>query len=108
MYTQYRYPTVHVNYEMVQSSSVSKIGYSKHSVTSQTSHDEHDLESAYATSFPWKLHQLLSVEDNHTAVNWLSHGKAFRVEDPQRFSNEIVPHYFKRKSYLLNFIIKCL
>jgi hypothetical protein len=67
-----------------------------------------ELDSTYTSSFPYKLYQLLAAPENHDAVNWLSHGKAFRVEDPYRFSNEIVPHYFKRKlllSYLL--ILQC-
>ena len=56
-----------------------------------------DIDQAYTSSFPWKLYHLLNLPENHEIVNWLPHGKAFRVEDPSRFSHEIVPHYFKRK-----------
>lgn len=107
MYTQYQYPNFDVNSKMNSNSIVSKqgnisrgIGFTTNAVTSKTLDAENEMELSYSTSFPWKLYQLLSVEENQSAVNWLSHGKAFRVENPQRFSNEIVPHYFKRKNII--------
>jgi hypothetical protein len=51
------------------------------------------------TSFPWKLYHIIDAESDEI-IEWLSHGKSFRVNDPTRFANEIVPYYFKRESEL--------
>jgi len=36
--------------------------------------------------------------ENSDVVRWMSHGLAFKVFDSDRFTEEIIPKYFKRKS----------
>lgn len=45
-------------------------------------------------SFPEKVYQLLQNESQEV-VRWLSHGLAFKIIDPERFSSEILPKYFR-------------
>ena len=101
MYSQYIYDSSHT---MIPASVITKSGNVTRGTgfvfpNNNTIHttDSSELDASYTSSFPFKLYQLLSSQENHGAVNWLNHGKSFRVEDPHRFANEIVPHYFKRK-----------
>lgn len=50
-------------------------------------------------SFPLKLFALLEQEGEETTdlIKWVQHGYCFRIIDPDRFSSELVPRYFKRK-----------
>lgn len=45
-------------------------------------------------SFPEKMFQILDSESPEV-VHWLSHGLAFKVVDPWRFSIEVLPKYFR-------------
>lgn len=60
-------------------------------------------EGAGAKTFPEKLMSLLSksVVDNEIAesICWLDHGKSFVVCNPEKFSKEILPTYFKQAKY---------
>ena len=52
-------------------------------------------------SFPAKLYNLLETSDK-SIIDWLPHGKAFRVFDLDKFVTIIMPSYFKRKfSFLI-------
>jgi hypothetical protein len=56
-------------------------------------------ETDYANStlsFPHKLYILLEM-DSSDLIKWQSHGLCFKIEDPEKFADEIVPKYFKRK-----------
>jgi len=46
-------------------------------------------------SFPQKLFILLEV-DKTGLITWASHGMCFRIEDPDKFAEDIVPRYFKQ------------
>lgn len=48
-------------------------------------------------TFPIKLYALLYY-DHGVGIDWLSHGLAFRVRDTNKFINDIMPRYFKRKN----------
>lgn len=47
-------------------------------------------------SFPAKLYNLLETSDK-SIIDWLPHGKAFRVFDLDKFVDIVMPSYFKRK-----------
>lgn len=47
-------------------------------------------------SFPQKLFILLEI-DTSGLIAWASHGMCFRIEDPDKFAEDIVPRYFKRE-----------
>lgn len=49
-----------------------------------------------SVSFPQKLYALMSKEDGKV-VRWASHGFAFTISDQDKFVDEIIPKYFKRK-----------
>jgi hypothetical protein len=58
--------------------------------------DEARQNFLLSASFPKKLYDLVTNCDPNV-VTWEEHGKAFRIVDPDRFSNEILPFYFRRK-----------
>jgi hypothetical protein len=53
--------------------------------------------------FPIKLHDMLDEVTKNSAsrgvVSWRSHGKAFRVHQPEVFARAIMPHYFNQTKY---------
>ena len=52
-------------------------------------------------SFPWKLYMMLdAVEQTNQQhiVSWMSHGKAFKVHNPQLFAHYIMPECFSNSS----------
>jgi hypothetical protein len=64
--------------------------------------EEGERKSFLATaSFPKKLFNLVSTGDNDI-VRWEEHGKAFRITEPERFAEEVLPLYF-RHSKLTSF-----
>jgi len=56
-------------------------------------------------TFPMKLLQILSRDDISDIITWMPHGRSFIFIDPERFTNEILPNYF-RKSKFSSFIRK--
>lgn len=50
-------------------------------------------------NFPQKLFDLLQVGFHSDVVKWLPGGTAFIVVDKRRFTNEILPNYFKDSQY---------
>ena len=55
-----------------------------------------------AATFPMKLHAMLSdavAMHFSDVVCWLPGGQAFKVLDPKRFSEEIMPRYFNQTKY---------
>ena len=55
----------------------------------------------YVVPFPYRLHEMLSdVDAKHdcSIVSWLPDGKHFKVHDPLRFVQEVIPSAFKQKS----------
>lgn len=55
----------------------------------------------YVVPFPYRLHEMLSdVDAKHdtSIVSWLPDGHHFKVHDPLRFVEEVIPSAFKQKS----------
>jgi len=55
----------------------------------------------YVVPFPYRLHEMLSdVDANHDSsiVSWLPDGRHFKVHDPRRFVEIVIPSAFKQKS----------
>jgi HSF-type DNA-binding len=56
------------------------------------------LPGALCSTFPQKLFAMSQQEfDEGEVINWLPHGLAFKVVDSDKFSEEVIPKYFKRK-----------
>jgi len=55
----------------------------------------------YVVPFPYRLHEMLSdIDAKHDSsiVSWLPDGKQFKVHNPRRFVEEVIPSAFKQKS----------
>mmetsp|Transcript_24795 Transcript_24795/g.68348 ORF Transcript_24795/g.68348 Transcript_24795/m.68348 type:complete len:419 (+) Transcript_24795:219-1475(+) len=55
----------------------------------------------YVIPFPYRLHEMLSTVDTQhdsSIVSWLPDGKHFKVHDPRRFVESVIPSAFKQKS----------
>ena len=55
----------------------------------------------FLSPFPFRLHKMLSdVEERGDAsiVSWMPDGLHFKVHNPKRFVEEIIPKAFKQKS----------
>jgi HSF-type DNA-binding len=52
--------------------------------------------------FPQALHKLLddaSINGFDDIISWDSHGRSFRIQDPPRFVEEVMPKYFNQSRY---------
>ena len=47
------------------------------------------------SNFPQKLYALMELEPSDI-VCWTERGLSFRVVDPEKFAEEVVPKYFRR------------
>ena len=53
----------------------------------------------YVVPFPYRLHEMLSDEKHDSSiVSWSPSGRHFKVHDPQRFVESVIPSAFKQKS----------
>lgn len=55
----------------------------------------------YVVPFPFRLHEMLcNVESKYNSlfVSWLPDGKHFKIHDPRRFLEVVIPSAFKQKS----------
>jgi HSF-type DNA-binding len=55
----------------------------------------------YVVPFPYRLHKMLSdveCRGDASIVSWQPDGRHFKVHDPQRFVETIIPNEFKQKS----------
>lgn len=50
-------------------------------------------------SFPMKLFEVLQTNQHFDILRWVPSGKAFVILDKTRFTNEILPKYFKKAQY---------
>lgn len=48
---------------------------------------------------PQRLLQMLNDEENQPIVSWLPHGKGWVIHNKQRFSDFILPKYFKKSKF---------
>jgi hypothetical protein len=54
------------------------------------------------SSFSWQLYQMLADAESYdfqSIISWQPHGRAFRVHDPEKFEQMILPSYFKSSKY---------
>lgn len=49
-----------------------------------------------ALHFPAKIYQILESE-SPDIIRWQANGTAFRIVDHERFEQDILPKYFRRK-----------
>lgn len=57
--------------------------------------------------FPQRLFALLENEARHGIICWANEGLCVRIVDENRFAEEVIPKYFKRKNNV-NFMILTL
>jgi hypothetical protein len=53
-------------------------------------------------TFPWKLHEMLELADQEgfdSVVSWLPDGRSFKVYNPVKFVEEIMPNFFLQSKY---------
>ncbi|KAL3938137.1 MAG: hypothetical protein SGBAC_006883, partial [Bacillariaceae sp.] len=48
-------------------------------------------------NFPAKLHLILSTPEFVDAICWLPHGRAWRVQQPERLEKDILPQFFQHQ-----------
>jgi len=53
------------------------------------------------TTFPQKLHEIISDEANHDTIRWVNDGAAFKVLNSEAFEANIVRKHFRRKLSIL-------
>ena len=46
-----------------------------------------------------KLFKILENKENNHLIHWSKDGKSINIRDPYRFSNKILPKYFKHNNY---------
>jgi hypothetical protein len=55
--------------------------------------------AAPTTSFPTKLHKILSTPDCNEYIDWLPHGRAFRILKAKGFEEHVLPKFFRSSRY---------
>jgi hypothetical protein len=55
--------------------------------------------AAPTTSFPTKLHKILSTPDCNEYIDWLPHGRAFRILKAKCFEEHVLPKFFRSSRY---------
>mmetsp|Transcript_6771 Transcript_6771/g.9919 ORF Transcript_6771/g.9919 Transcript_6771/m.9919 type:complete len:388 (-) Transcript_6771:140-1303(-) len=50
-------------------------------------------------TFPLKLHQILWNDSISHIISWMSHGRAWKVHDQNKFEKEVMPKYFDMTKY---------
>ncbi|CAJ1964064.1 unnamed protein product [Cylindrotheca closterium] len=56
----------------------------------------------FVVPFPWRLHQILDDMDaagDTSIISWVPDGRHFHVHNPTLFVQEIIPKFFKQKSF---------
>merc|ERR1712060_699342 len=56
-------------------------------------------KSKDASTFPQRLLQILSEEENTDIICWLPHGNSFIVHDKKQFVEIILPRFFKEAKF---------
>jgi hypothetical protein len=80
----------------------SSVSYgSKHTPTPGPSAAVKDIPQIrnQVSSFPMKLHEILSSPEYESIVTWLPHGRAWRVLKPKAFEEKIIPKFFRSSKY---------
>ena len=55
-------------------------------------------QSLNVSTFPSKLHLILSTSSFQNVIEWLPHGRSWRLTKPQMFEDEIIPLFFRDTS----------
>ena len=55
--------------------------------------------AAPSSSFPIKLHKILSSYESSEFIDWLPHGRAWRVLKPRGFEENVLPNYYRSTKY---------
>jgi len=71
----------------------SEMGASASSLEYDTTYEE--TKKQQCKTFPQILHEILSTPDYQTIARWLPEGSSFFITDKERFSDEILPKYFR-------------
>merc|ERR1719159_734982 len=56
-------------------------------------------EEEVPMTFPQRLMEILSNEENADIISWLPHGRGFMIYQKKRFASEIMPKYFKKSKF---------
>jgi len=60
-------------------------------------------EPSPISSFPAKLHKILSLPEFSHIISWRPHGRSWRVLNPKLFTDVVMPKYFSRQSKYSSF-----
>jgi hypothetical protein len=71
----------------------SEMGASASSLEYDTTYEE--TKKQQCKTFPQILHEILSTPDYQSIARWLPEGSSFFIADKERFSDEILPKYFR-------------
>ena len=55
-------------------------------------------QSQDVSTFPSKLHLILSTSSFRNIIVWLPHGRSWRLIKPQMFEDEVIPLFFRQTS----------
>ena len=65
-----------------------------------------ELKDLKVKTFPQILHEILETPEFQPIAHWLPDGRSFIIADKKRFSEEILPRYFRRVALFHSFIRK--
>lgn len=68
-------------------------------------HRQYDHRRVRGTTIPFPdlLYTILKDPENRLSITWQPHGRAFLVQDPQRFATDVMPHYFRNHARYTSF-----
>lgn len=66
---------------------------------SEASEPQKRKRAAPISSFPIKLHKILSDPDCFQYIDWLPHGRAWRILRPNDFAERVLSQYFRSSKY---------
>jgi hypothetical protein len=88
--------------------STSKVTDDGASFTSESWDEQHQLfvrasmkkrRAPSTTSFPSKLHKIISNPLHREFIDWLPHGRAWRILKPKMFEKDVIPKFFRSERY---------
>ena len=57
-----------------------------------------DPQSSKVSNFPSNLHLILSSSSFQDVVEWMPHGRSWRIIKSKKFENEVIPLFYRHKS----------
>ena len=58
-----------------------------------------------SSTFPAKLHKILSIPELSHIISWMPHGRSWRVLQPKLFEEKVMPKYFAHQSKYASFTV---